>query len=85
MGSGSVPHADPCVYRSIRITGRMITVADPGLDAINLDFRPVRSSGRKLMTVPILLSPAPLPARCRNSVPARFERRKVNGPLTGPL
>ena len=60
MGSGSVPHVDPCAYRSIRITGRMITVADPGLDAINLDFRPVRSSGRKLMTVPISLSPRPL-------------------------
>ena len=58
-GSGSNPLVGSSVYRSIRITGRMITVADSDLHAIDFDPRPVRNTGRKLMTVPISLSPAP--------------------------
>ena len=60
LGSPSSPPVGSSMYRSIRITGRMITVADSALHAIDFDPRPVRSSGRKLMTVPISLSPAPL-------------------------
>jgi hypothetical protein len=40
------------------MTGRMMTVADSDLPAIDLDPRAVRSTAGKLMTVPILLSPA---------------------------
>jgi hypothetical protein len=58
LGSGSNPLVGSSVFRSIRITGRMITVADSELPAIDFDPRPVRSTGRKLMTVPISLSPA---------------------------
>ena len=59
LGSGSNPVVGSSVYRSIRIAGRMITVADSDLQAIDLAARPVRSTGRKPMIVPISLSPAP--------------------------
>jgi hypothetical protein len=57
IGSGSNPLIGSSKYRSIRITGRMITVADSDLHATDFDPRPARSPGRKLMTVPISLSP----------------------------
>jgi hypothetical protein len=40
------------------MTGRMMTVADSDLPVIDLDPRAVRSTAGKLMTVPIMLSPA---------------------------
>jgi hypothetical protein len=40
-----------------------MTVADSDLPAIDLDPRAVRSTAGKLMTVPILLSPALTAAR----------------------
>jgi hypothetical protein len=67
-GSDWAAPAASCAYRSIRIAGRMITVAESGAHVLDLVLRPARSSGRKLMTVPILLSPAPLKARSRSSV-----------------
>ncbi len=61
-----------------------MTVADSDLPAIDLDPRALRPTAGKLMTVPISFPP-PLTAGRRNSAPARFETRKVNGPLTrGP-
>jgi hypothetical protein len=54
-------------YRSIRITGRITTVAPPDWAAIDLEPRVVGPAAGKLITVPISLPP-PLPAPRRRSV-----------------
>jgi hypothetical protein len=55
LTSGSNPPVGSPKYRSMRITGRIMTVADPDLSPT--DFRLLRSGAGKLMIVPISLSP----------------------------
>ena len=59
----------------------MMMVAEAESLANDLGPRLAHRPGRKLMTVPILLSPSRRKVGCRNSAPVRFERHTVNGLL----
>ena len=65
-------------YRSMRITGRMMTTAGSDAPAIEPESRAARPAGRKWITVPMSLPPAPDGSK-------RFESHKVNAPLTPAL
>jgi len=80
---GAEPFVSCSPQRSIRTTGRMITVAVSGLTASGLGPRPTRATAGKLMTVPIS-SPAPRHNALARLL-SRFEMRKVNGLLTQQL
>ena len=67
-------------YRSMRITGRMMTTADFDVRAIT-GSRAARSAGRKLITVPMSLPP-PRAAAAPMRPLGRFESHKVNALLT---
>ena len=71
--------------RSIRMTGRMMTVADSVLFPRDIPLREPRADSGNLMSVPIVQSPnitadRPQPISDRRAYD--LETSKVNGPLT---
>jgi len=57
LASGSKSPVGSSAYRSIRTTGRMMTVADSDLPTLDREPRAVRPTAGKLMTAPISLPP----------------------------
>jgi hypothetical protein len=59
LASGAKSPLGASAYRSIRMTGRMMTAADPDLSAIGLGRRALGRAAGKLITVPMSLPPSP--------------------------
>ena len=59
----------------------MMMVAEPESHTTDLGPRLAHRPGRKLMTVPIVLSPSRRKVGCRNSTPVQFELHTVNALL----
>lgn len=57
--TGSQAAACSPAYRSIRMTGRMTTVAGRSLPAADVGARAARSIAGKVMTVPMSIGPRP--------------------------